>query len=79
MTNTASADRDPVLVRFGSEVRAARERAGKRQGEFAAEIEISRQHLTNVETGRRRARAAIYWRIANALDLDPADVEQVAS
>lgn len=74
MTNATATDRDPVLVHFGSEVRAARERAGKRQGEFAAEMEISRQHLTNVETGRRRARPAIYWRIANALDLDPAAV-----
>lgn len=74
MTNPPSTDRDPALVRFGSEVREARERAGKRQGEFAAEIGISRQHLTNVETGRRRAAPAIYWRIANALGLDAAAV-----
>lgn len=79
MTNATSTDRDPALVRFGSEVRSARERAGKRQGEFAAEINISRQHLTNVEIGRRRARPAIYWRIANALDIAPALVDELVA
>jgi transcriptional regulator with XRE-family HTH domain len=80
MTNPP-APRDHALVHFGTEVRAARVRAGKRQGEFASEVDISRKHLANVEFGRPCVSDAIYWRIANALDLDASEVvrEQVAS
>jgi transcriptional regulator with XRE-family HTH domain len=62
-------DRDPALVAFGEKVRAARERAGKRSGEFAAEMQVSRHTLQNIEAGRTRASNVIYWRIADALDL----------
>jgi hypothetical protein len=80
MTN-ASAPGDPALVQFGLEVKAARVRAGKRAGELYPELGISRAHYHAIEAGTVRASDACYWRIANALDLDPAAVvrEQVAS
>lgn len=81
MTTPASADKDPVLVRFGSEVREARERAGKRMTELASEVQVSSYHLGSIERGDVRASNALYWRIATALEIDPADVlrDQAAS
>ena len=81
MTNSTSTDRDPVLVRFGASVRAARERAGKRQQDFAEEIGVTRRTISNIETGRERASNLLYWKVANALELDASDVvrEQAAS
>lgn len=80
MTN-AQEPRDSALVQFGSAVRAARVKAGKRQGEFAGEVGISRKHLANIEFGRDCVSDPIYWRVANALELDASAVvrEQVAS
>jgi len=72
----AQAPRDPALVAFGQKVREARERAGRKQGDFAAEVGITRQHLTNVETARYRASNVVLWRIANALEIDASDVVQ---
>lgn len=80
MTNTTP-PRDPDQVRFGAQVKAARERAGKRQEDFAAEMDVTRRTISNIETGRERASNLLYWKIANALDLDPSAVvrEQAAS
>ena len=72
--NTADRVRDPDLVAFGQTVREARERAGKLAVPFSRELGISRQHYTNIEAGLTRASNAVYWRIANALDLDPSSV-----
>jgi transcriptional regulator with XRE-family HTH domain len=66
--------RDPVLTKFGVTVRGARERTGKRLVELATELEISEYHLRAIETGRDRASNAVYWRLANALGVDPAPV-----
>ena len=66
--------RDPALVAFGRQVRDARIRAGKRSGQFAAEVEVSRHSLQNIEAGRRPVSDVLYWRIANALGLDPTSV-----
>ena len=81
MTNSTGTDRDPALVRFGASVRAARERGGKRQQDFAEEIGVTRRTISNIETGRERASNLMYWKVANALDLDASDVvrEQAAS
>lgn len=80
MTN-ASAPGDPALVQFGLEVKTARVRAGKKAGEFANEVGISRTYYHAIEAGSAHASDEYYWRIANALDLNPAAVvrEQVAS
>lgn len=81
MTNTTGTDKDPALVRFGASVRAARERAGKRQQDFAEEIGVTRRTISSIETGRERASNLMYWKVANALELDASDVvrEQAAS
>lgn len=70
-----------MLVRFGGEVRAARERAGKRQEDFAGEMGVTRRTISNIETGNERASNLLYWKVANALDLDASGVvrEQAAS
>lgn len=80
MTDTTT-PKDPALIEFGSAARAAREKAGKRLVEFAGEVDVSEYHLRAIETGRDRASNAVYWRIANALELDPTPVlrDQVAS
>ena len=72
MTRTEA--KDPALAAFGQQVRKARIRAGKRVVEFAAEIEVSRWTLQDVESGRAQASDVVYWRIANALELDPTPV-----
>lgn len=81
MTNSTGPDRDPALVNFGGSVRAARERAGKRQQDFAEEIGVTRRTISIIETGRGRASNLLYWKVANALALDASDVvrEQAAS
>jgi len=77
---TPDRHRDPALIHFGSAARTAREKAGKRLVEFAAEIDISEYHLRSIETGRDRASNIVYWKIADALDLDPTPVlRKVAS
>ena len=80
MTKTQAAG-DPALAAFGQKVREAREKAGKGVQEFAEGVEISRFHLWAIEAGRERASNAVYWRLANALDIDPTEVlrDQVAS
>ena len=69
-----TAAKDPELVAFGQTVREARERAGFKAVQFAREVGLSRQHYTNIEAGLTRASNAVYWRIANALELDPKPV-----
>jgi len=76
---TPNSDKDQALVEFGSAARTAREKAGKRLNEFAAEIEISEYHLRSIETGRDRASNIVYWKIADALDLDPTPVLRKAA
>lgn len=76
MTNSTGTDRDPALVRFGASVRAARERAGKRQQDFAEEIGVTRRTLSKIETGSERASNLLLGKVANALDLDASDVVQ---
>lgn len=80
MTN-ASAPLDLALAQFGQEAKAARVRAGKKVSEFAEEVGISRTHYHAIEAGSVRASDEYYWRIANALELNPAAVlrEEVAS
>ena len=81
MTNSTGTERDPALVRFGATVRAARERTGQRQQDFAEVIGVTRRTISNIETGRERASNLLYWKVANALELDASDVirEQAAS
>jgi transcriptional regulator with XRE-family HTH domain len=76
---TPDSPRDPALIEFGSKARTAREKAGKRLVDFATEIEISEYHLRSIETGRDRASNAVYWRIADALELDPNPVLRKAA
>lgn len=73
MTNHAAIE-ESTLVAFGEAVRVARERSGKRVGEFSREAGISRHTLRKVESGRGAVSNYIYWRIANALELDPTPV-----
>lgn len=81
MTKPANTAKDPALVQFGSEMRQCRERAGKRGVDLAEEIDISNRHLGRIERGEVRASNAVYWRIAQVLNIDPSNVirEQVAS
>jgi transcriptional regulator with XRE-family HTH domain len=76
---TPDSPRDPALIAFGSAARTAREKAGRRLVDFAAEIEISEYHLRSIETGRDRASNIVYWKIADALELDPTPVLRKAA
>lgn len=80
MTNTA-APRRVARIRFGAEVRAARERAGKRQQDFAEELGVTRRTLSKIETANGSASSYLYWKIADALELDASAVvrERAAS
>ena len=56
-----------VLVR-------ARERAGLKQSEVAARLGLPASHLSKVENGTRRLDVIELIQIAEAMDIDPADL-----
>lgn len=52
----------------GSVVRDHRRKLGLKVGELARRVEISTQHLDNIEAGRRPASIELIHRLANELD-----------
>jgi len=60
---------DEDLAIIGTTIKKLRGEQGRRVGDFAADVGISRRHLSYIEHGHGRASVAIYGRIAQALDV----------
>lgn len=57
-----------IQEKIGSQIRARREEIGMSQRELADEIEVSRQYMNGIETGRRNVSMNVLGRIATALN-----------
>jgi transcriptional regulator with XRE-family HTH domain len=58
----------------GDVIRQRRRERGLKVGELAASVEISTQHLDNIEAGRHPASIEVLYRIAARLGLNIDDV-----
>ena len=59
---------------LGNVLARARERAGLKQFDVAARLNLPPSYLSKVENGTRRLDVIEFIQIANAMNLDPADV-----
>ena len=62
------------LVILGEAMVRARERAGLKQSEVAAKLGLPPSYLSKIENGTRRLDVIEFVQIANAMNLDPAEV-----
>lgn len=60
--------------RFGSNVRAARLRAGMSQEQLAFEAEMKRSYVSDLERGTRNPSLKAIGRLATALGVEPAEL-----
>jgi len=67
-------DSDALYKAIGKKIRDARERASKKlsQAKLAKQLDVSRASIVNIEAGRQRPPLDVIWKIAEALDTDPA-------
>lgn len=64
----------PELREFGRRVRARRMALGLSQEELAERAGLHRTYISSLEQGRRNVAVHNVVRLAEALDLDPADL-----
>jgi XRE family aerobic/anaerobic benzoate catabolism transcriptional regulator len=64
----------PLLVRLGARLRAARERAGLTVSELSRLAGVSRRHVTEAEAGRANLTLLKLFALAEALERRPADL-----
>jgi len=62
------------LVVLGQVLARARERAGLKQSDVAARLGLPASYLSKVESGTRRLDVVELIRIAEAMNVDPADL-----
>jgi transcriptional regulator with XRE-family HTH domain len=63
-----------ICVRVGNTIRELRQAKGWSQQLLADHAQIERSHLTRLEEGRKEAGLRVLERIADALDVEPADL-----
>jgi len=63
-----------ICVRVGNRIRELRQAKGWSQQLLADHAQIERSHLTRLEEGRKEAGLRVLERIADALDVEPADL-----
>lgn len=64
----------PHRVAFGARVRELREAAGRSQENFAHDARIDRAYYWGIERGRRNPTLDVIVKIADALDVEVADL-----
>ena len=62
------------LVVLGEVISAARRRRGVLQGDLAARLGAPASYLSKIESGTRRLDVVEFVRIAESMDVDPADL-----
>ncbi len=65
-----------ICVRLGRRIRALRRRRGWRQIDLAAHAELSKTHVSDLESGKREICLLTLERIAIALETTPSDLLQ---
>lgn len=68
------ANRDPYLIRVGTEIRRCRERLGLSQEAFAQLAGLHRTYVGALERGERNATLSSLQRVASALGLTLAEL-----
>lgn len=63
-----------INSRFGAIVRKKRGKAGLTQEELASAIGLSRTAVTNVESGKQGTTIDMLYRMADAMNVEPADL-----
>jgi transcriptional regulator with XRE-family HTH domain len=58
-----------ICVRLGRQIRVLRRQRGWRQIDLAAHAELSKTHVSELETGKREVGLRALERISNALDI----------
>lgn len=61
---------DEILVRFGANLRAARERSGLTQAAFGREIGMDQSYLSRIEQGTVNLTVETMVQLANAVNAD---------
>jgi transcriptional regulator with XRE-family HTH domain len=64
----------PELRLLGEVLVRARQRAGRKQAEVAARLELPASYLSKIESGTRRLDVIELIRVAEAMDVDPAEI-----
>lgn len=64
---------EPVYRRIGKRVQQLREERGWTQKELAKKVDLSRQSITNLETGKQRVRLHEMAKFHKAFSLSPED------
>lgn len=67
-------DTEPLYASIGTQIQNARRRRGITQHQLAEAVDLTRASITNAECGRQRLPVHTLIAIAQALDLDPADL-----
>ena len=63
-----------LYAAIGASIRKARDDHGLTQEKLAEKVGISRSSLTNIEIGRQRVQVHLLYRIADALECEPASL-----
>lgn len=63
-----------ICVQFGRRIRALRLKRGWRQIDLAAHAEIHKTHISDIEVGRSEVCLRTIERLAEALEVTPADL-----
>lgn len=69
-----TAEKPSIQQLFGSNVRKYRKLAGLTQEQLSEQLEISQKHLSIIETGTQFASATLIGKLAEALQVPPADL-----
>jgi len=65
---------DPLYLAVGQRVEVARRAAGMSQAKLANAVSLTRASIVNIEHGRQRPPLHVLWQIAEALQVDPAEL-----
>lgn len=65
---------DPLYQTIGERIVRARSAASLSQSKLAKKVGVSRTSIVNIESGRQRAPLHLLWQIAEALEVEAADV-----
>lgn len=65
---------NPIAVRFGNNVAAARRSVGVSQEELSLRADLHRTEVSQIERGLRLSRIDTLLKVAGSLDISPADL-----
>ena len=73
-TTMTNREQSRLYELIGAEIRRLRSGASLSQADLGAEAGLSRSSIVNIEKGRQHAPLHVIWRLADALQVDPADL-----